>query len=97
MTCHCAGVKRYRPSLPARMMAQSEGAGSDDVDCIRDYVCSLGPRLAGGRPLSADRASDHAYSTTTAALKYDARVEIPEIFDDDNLVERHNDNPAFNR
>jgi hypothetical protein len=48
-----AGVKRSRPSLPARMMAESEGAGSDDVDCIRDYVCYLCPRVASGRLLSA--------------------------------------------
>ena len=34
-------------------MEESEGAGSDDVDCIRDYVCYLCPRVASGRLLSA--------------------------------------------
>jgi hypothetical protein len=29
-----AGVKRNRPSLPARMMEESEGAGSDGVDDV---------------------------------------------------------------
>jgi hypothetical protein len=46
-------VNRNRPSLPARMMEESEGVGSDDVDCIRDYVCSLCPRVASARLLSA--------------------------------------------
>ena len=48
-----ARVKRSRPSVPARMMEESEGAGSDGVDCIRDYVCSRCPRLASGCQLSA--------------------------------------------
>jgi len=48
-----AGVKRNRPSLALRMMEETEGAGSDDVDCIRDYVCYQCPRLPSGRLLSA--------------------------------------------
>jgi len=43
----------------ARMMREGDGgvggAGSDvvvDVDFIRDYVCSLCPRVASGRRLS---------------------------------------------
>ena len=41
-----AGENRSWPSLPVRMMEESEGAGLDvvdDVDCIRDYVCYLCP------------------------------------------------------
>ena len=36
-------------------MEESEGVGvgSDDVDCIRDYVCYQYPRLPSGRLLSA--------------------------------------------
>ena len=40
------------------MMAESEGAGSDDVDCIGDYVCSPCPHLASGRLLSAYPAGE---------------------------------------
>jgi len=36
---------------------ESEEAGSDDVDCIRDNVCSLCPRVASGRLLSAYETS----------------------------------------
>ena len=36
-------------------------------------------------------------STTTAALKHDASVEKSEIFYDDNLVKRHDDNSAINK
>jgi len=36
-------------------MEESEGAGSDDVDCIRDYVCYLCASVASGRLLSAYR------------------------------------------
>jgi len=35
------------------MMEESEGADSDDVDCIRDYVCYLRPSVASGRLLNA--------------------------------------------
>jgi len=34
------GLRRNRPLLPARMMAESKGTGLDvvdDVDCIRGY------------------------------------------------------------
>ena len=37
-------------------MMESEGAGSDDVDCIRYYVCSR-PSVASGRLLSASELS----------------------------------------
>ena len=47
---------RRAPKLHHRMM-ESEGAGSDDVDCIRDYVCSLCPSVASGRLLSASELS----------------------------------------
>ena len=50
------GLRRSRPSLPVRMMEESEREGSDvddDVDCIRGYVCNLCPRVASGRLLSA--------------------------------------------
>ena len=46
-------MKRNRPSLALRMMEETEGAGSDDVDCIRDNVCYQCPRLPSGRLLSA--------------------------------------------
>ena len=59
-----AGVKRSRPSLPARMMEESEGAGWDGVDCIRGYVCSRCPRLASGRQLSAYHKMAVWYSAT---------------------------------
>ena len=52
-----AGVKRNRPSLPLRMMEESEGAESDDVDCKRYYVCFLCPSVASGRLLSASELS----------------------------------------
>ena len=38
-------------------MMESEGAGSDDVDCKRYYVCSLCPSVASGRLLSAPELS----------------------------------------
>ena len=50
------GLRRSRPSLPVRMMAESEGAASDmldDIDCIGGYVYYLCSRVAGGRRLSA--------------------------------------------
>ena len=53
-------------------MMESEGAGSDDVDCIRDYVCSLCPRLASGDQSSAyppgiyDLSLDTSYDVTSA-------------------------------
>ena len=62
---------RRAPKLHHRMM-ESEGAGSDDVDCIRDYVCSLCPRLASGDQSSAyppgiyDLSLDTSYDVTSA-------------------------------
>ena len=57
-------------------MAESEGAGSDDVDCIRDNVCSLCPRVASARLLSAYR--DGVQYTLAKHLKK-ARLECPSL------------------
>ncbi len=47
-------------------------------------------------PRSRPLWNNPAISTTTAALKYDASVEISEIFYDDNLEKRHDENSAIN-
>jgi hypothetical protein len=70
-----AGVKRSRPSLPARMMEESEGAGWDGVDCIRDYVCSRCPRLASGRPLSAYETQAGSAGTQPAQGSRDSQKQ----------------------
>jgi len=47
-----AGVRRNRPSLQVRMMAEAEGAGSDvvdDVDCLPS-VCGRIARIASIHP-----------------------------------------------
>ncbi len=70
-----AGVNRNRPSLPARMMEESEGVGSDDVDCIRDYVCSLCPRVASARLLSAYAALKDSRPESAALPSENANIE----------------------
>jgi hypothetical protein len=61
------------------MMVESEGEGSDvvddvddvdDVDCIRGYVCSLCPRVASGRLLSAYIARDHFSPAPSKAVRH---------------------------